>query len=443
MTIQFVMTVAGTFPLLAFFILERIYGESLKAKTYIWILRASIILYLIPFQRVKFFVPGDMLKYFDRGLEIRDFILSKTEYKYLQIFVEDTMSYQIPMISAITLAFCFVIFLIILGKRIYNYLQIQRLLAYNADEIPWEEEATSALFQKGRRKRIRLYESQEVLTPCTTGIFHPYIVIPEDAYEEREKEWAIRHEMGHILHRDILWKFLCMVCCALHWYNIFSYVLLYEYSCFSEYYCDEFCMAERSKKEKQGYGIFIVEEATSDHGLFHTLQELTFGGKNMKKRMRWLLGEKKKGVLVPIMMAAALFMSSMTVFAYSSYRETELPIENGMYVLGMDYAEDNEYVLSMEENGEASIGDIDFVDFCGASRVFQEEGSDEFIPLDEDNSSYLLCLHEWVHGYIYLHKDLSGGRCQVLKYEGDVCKKCQSDRNMVYISTTTFANCPH
>ena len=164
----------------------------------------------------------------------------------------------------------------------------------------------------------------------------------------------------------------------------------------------------------------------------------------MKKRMRWLLGEKKKGVLVPIMMVAALFMSSTTVFAYSSYKEAEIPMKAGYYVMGMTYSEGQDAVLFMDEQSEDDATHLKDIDFCGASRIFQEEGIDEYIILeDKESSDYLLCLHEWSHGFIYIHIPLSGGRCQVKKYEGDVCRKCQSERNMVLISTHTFESCPH
>ena len=155
----------------------------------------------------------------------------------------------------------------------------------------------------------------------------------------------------------------------------------------------------------------------------------------MKKRMRWLLGEKKKAVIVPIVMAAVLFMSSTTVFAYSSYREAEVPLEDGEYVLGMESIDEGGSILSIDENGEDTIGGIDSVHFYGGSGVFQEEGSNEYVILEErGGSDYLLCLHEWTHGYYYYHKSLSGGRCRVRKYEGDMCRKCQSERNMVLIS---------
>ena len=52
MVLQLVMDMAGTFPILGYLLIKKIFKKHMTAQKYIWILRLSIILYLCP---LKFF----------------------------------------------------------------------------------------------------------------------------------------------------------------------------------------------------------------------------------------------------------------------------------------------------------------------------------------------------------------------------------------------------
>ena len=56
MVLQLVMDMAGTFPILGYLLIKKIFKKHMTAQKYIWILRLSIILYLCPFQEFKYLI---------------------------------------------------------------------------------------------------------------------------------------------------------------------------------------------------------------------------------------------------------------------------------------------------------------------------------------------------------------------------------------------------
>ena len=66
MVLQLVMDMAGTFPILGYLLIKKIFKKHMTAQKYIWILRLAIILYLCPFQEFKYLIlPEKLLERFN------------------------------------------------------------------------------------------------------------------------------------------------------------------------------------------------------------------------------------------------------------------------------------------------------------------------------------------------------------------------------------------
>ena len=60
------MTLAGTFPALGYLFLKKIYGENIRTRYYVYLLRLSVLFFLCPFQYFKFqFLPIAWTEIFD------------------------------------------------------------------------------------------------------------------------------------------------------------------------------------------------------------------------------------------------------------------------------------------------------------------------------------------------------------------------------------------
>lgn len=60
-----------------------------------------------------------------------------------------------------------------------------------------------------------------------------------------------------------------------------------------------------------------------------------------------------------------------------------------------------------------------------------------------DFSSYALCTHSMVNGYLKTHAKDGKGGCSVKVYTAQRCEKCGYLANAVYQSTHTYVKCPH
>ena len=94
------------------------------------------------------------------------------------------------------------------------------------------------------------------------GIINPIIVVPESIQTYGgEKELAYAHEFIHIKHWDTLFKAICFVVIALHWYNPLVYYLWKELETTSKMVCDETMAVNMEKEKRVQYGNMIIDMA--------------------------------------------------------------------------------------------------------------------------------------------------------------------------------------
>lgn len=315
MALQMAMTLAGTFPALGYLFLKKIYGENIRTRYYVYLLRLSVLFFLCPFQYFKFqFLPIAWAEIFDIQL-YWDVLMKKLfGYSFVSIPSGDGYYYIISEKYFYLWILWFVIVAVALLIYLFWYLYMKwKIMRHSverevsAQEVGGQADAEREVSANGasvqgrknrhwqRRRTVKIYENDKVSGPCTIGWLRPGILLPDREYEESEMEWIRLHEMTHIRHRDIFWKLLCILVCILHWYNPFAWYLLCQYGKMSEYYCDEKCMEDRSMKEKKGYAMFLVREAV-DKKAGAPVNYLSEKGKKMKERIRFILcGEKRKG----------------------------------------------------------------------------------------------------------------------------------------------------
>lgn len=74
-----------------------------------------------------------------------------------------------------------------------------------------------------------------------------------------------------------------------------------------------------------------------------------------------------------------------------------------------------------------------------------ETENNEAIPVSESDldGRALICTHDFKYGYADRHYSQSNGGCIVKTYTAKICQKCNHLVIMDYVSTTTYAKCPH
>lgn len=107
------------------------------------------------------------------------------------------------------------------------------------------------------KARIRVRNSRYIDTPYTFGFFRPCIILPDNIADATERKLIEQHEQFHIRHLDSLSSSLSYSVC-LHFYNPFSYLLLYLYNKLCELRCDELVIRNLPKEAKRKYGELLL-----------------------------------------------------------------------------------------------------------------------------------------------------------------------------------------
>lgn len=94
------------------------------------------------------------------------------------------------------------------------------------------------------RRRIRVFQSPQVVVPMTWGVFRPVLVLPSSSggWSDEEKEAAVRHEFAHILHWDAAKRWLSAVVGAVFWVHPLVWLAARRWKLEQECACDDFVM---------------------------------------------------------------------------------------------------------------------------------------------------------------------------------------------------------
>ena len=435
MALQMAMTLAGTFPVLGYMLVKKIYREKIRAQYYVYMLRLAVLFFLCPFQYFKFRLPVEWTEVFDVQL-YWDVLMKKLfGYSFVSIPSDDGIYYIISEKYFYLWILWFFVVAAALLIYLFRYLYMKRKIMHSS--VEWKAVREGAESRKkwslGKKRKIKLYKNDKVSGPCTIGCFRPGILLPHREYEESEMDWIYRHEMTHIRHRDIFWKMLSILVCILHWYNPFAWYLLFQYGKMSEYYCDEKCVEGRSMEEKKGYAMLLVREAV-DKKAGAPVNYLSQKGKKMKERVCFVLsGGKKKSKAILVVCLFACCLSGLSVFAYMPpYGDLDPMEENGYYLNEFEMAE-----MEMDT-------DLDYDFSQGDVLYFDEDGN--LIPSidEEDIQSYEDCGHSRTKKYKKVkHLRLNNGKCKVKEIEIRKCKACGAIVKKEVIMVTKRKNCPH
>lgn len=285
----------------------------------------------------------------------------------------------------------------------------------------------------------------ETYGPCTIGFFRQRIVIPESFPLHPDFVMVYKHEGAHLKNHDNLVKLLCLLVLCVHWMNPVAYLLLFLYIDTAEIVSDSAAVEGCSKEKRKDYAkLLVLEASTSDirpvvwkNNLSgHKKDKEGKDFKTLKRRINYMMKEKRKGLLQRGIMVAVsaltIIAGAGTVLAYEAMPSSDISFEDTM-------SDDS---LDVFAYNDSEFDEIDFLDFSESNSIFV--GDDGIlIACDESVETYALCTHSMVNGKFYTHAPNSSGGCTVKVYTCQRCKKCGYLANKKYYNTITYAVCTH
>ena len=218
-----------------------------------------------------------------------------------------------------------------------------------------KEIAAAVKEQMGLGKcKITLRQSYRTTTAYVTGIHRPCVVVNADHFSEKEMRVVFAHELTHVVHNDIWFRYLLAVASILNFFNPVIWIFYRRFIKYAEYACDySVCMSENGLHE---YYETIFNLAVRNNNLYDMLSASLYENKNsLRERMEHVMKSynvKKR----PMAVAAAILtlfvaMSSVMVAgAATTVTETSVKVaevtadeKRELQVLETEYYEAADY----------------------------------------------------------------------------------------------------
>ena len=424
------MSISGSIPVVICLLLYVIQRENYNYILGRRLLITGIFFYLIPIQLIKYLIPEEVypeaLFNEEAQLYLSNSLSFWTERKGEYIW----MPQWFDIVSKLWLG-GIVIF------AVYEIIKYWRGVHYIKNFIFEKEEDSE--------NNLTYYLiPDDTYGPCTIGFFRQKIVIPENFPLHPDFVMVYKHEGAHLKNHDNLVKLLCLLVLCVHWMNPVAYLLLLLYIDTAEIVSDSAAVEGCSKEKRKDYAkLLVLEASTSDirpvvwkNNLSgHKKDKEGKDFKTLKRRINYMMKEKRKGLLQRGIMVAVSALTIIagvgTVLAYepmqwSDDSFTDVVQDDSFDVLGYD----------------SSDFEMDSLDFSKSNNLFV--GLDGIqIACEESVSSRILCTHSMVDGKFYAHAPNSSGGCTVKVYTCQRCKKCGYLANKKYYATYSYAKCPH
>lgn len=267
-------------------------------------------------------------------------------------------------------------------------------------------------------------------SPYTIGFLKPFIVAPESLADSRLSEMILRHEYSHLCCHDSAVKLLCLLAICLHFYNPLTLLTLLLYTSFSENIADQAATEGFTTEERKAYAVALVNLSARNRQVPVVWKNNLLGAKHtMKRRVEFIMMKNRKASKIGTAAAilASVFLSGTTVFGYAPMQTTEAT--NATVI--------PQSASFKETNALSNI-------FADSNIHFETENHAIISVSDSDlEPRAIICTHDFKSGYADLHYPQSNGGCIVKTYTAKICQKCNHLVIMDYVSTTTYAKCPH
>lgn len=423
MRMLFAMSVAGSIPLLIYYLVFGTGKKPFAAKQKMCLLRLSMLFFLLPFQDWKYALPNDSFFSFLFLKKSRGKIYYLKLPGYITVYNLEGETYELVAIWKLVflalwiagiVTFCIV--------YVYRYRKMKKTLWNDSEKI-------------GKSGNISYLKNGKVKSPFTIGIFQRWIIFPEEVLDQQEKRMVDLHEKTHVRNRDTLGKCVCVVILLLHWYNPAAWLLLHEYCKTAEELCDEYVVNSLHGKEEVGeYAKLLVKfTETKKQEIVIGKNYLMGGEKQLKRRIERIFHGTKKKKCFPVVVLVTIFLCSATAIGYQKPGGLESSDQFAGVSDGDFYWMDNEGKIIEEENYDFSMGNF----------VFTENNGKEMTFTKEIQNSRVSCAHTYVTGEYKKHIRNSTGGCKIIIYRAKRCSKCGSIQIIKRLNTLDYEKCNH
>lgn len=414
------MSAAGTIPTMICIILFLWKKRNFSFDLGRGLVLSSVVLYLLPFQAIKYLFPASYIESFDFSLHMDYF----DGFEKSVVFSLGDNDYWIPD-TVIILEIIWLVLIIIFS--------ITQFVLYEYRVFKMKQSSEEMYIEVNDMGKQRVFVTDGFDTPYTVGFFRPFIVMPRKLLSEECLNLVFRHEYAHLKRHDSLVKLICLITFCIHWFNPLALVNLFLYERFAEFLADKEAVKNSSETLKKEYiRLMIQMAAQKDKMPIVWKNNFLTTGKMMEWRIQAIMKNTPKRKIITSLLAVVIsvMLSATTILAYtpvqSSSGTNELVNENRNFF---------EFSNNQEENS---------VDFSLFNQVFISDDNEQYSIVEEENiNTRALCIHEFENGVVRSHEPNSSGGCTMYIYDAKKCIKCNYLVVYDLINVITYATCIH
>lgn len=148
-------------------------------------------------------------------------------------------------------------------------------------------------------RSYQIRRSQLTQVPFTYGFWRPVIVLPAwQQLAEEQLQMILLHEWNHIRHGDVLWQWLLLLVCSIHWFNPAVWLMYRLCRQDLELFCDEATVRRLDGAPQSAYALLLLQQATRHSGQRPLFSSFCFTEyRKMRERVQLIMQttqEKKK-----------------------------------------------------------------------------------------------------------------------------------------------------
>ncbi len=430
----------------------------------VFIYRLNLMFFVVPFPAGFFYVR----RYFDNlvtALPIAPFINNGAHFI---IHLEQNLSFAFPKLNYLEILVVSVWFIIMTYKYICFSSKNRRMRKFNRflSSIQPEQIAKStfnanqlvhtALKDLNMKIKPRIFLQDRITSPHVSGIFHVTICLPSCwKVEEPVYYMAIRHELAHVRHKDLLFQRIALIARIISWFNPILYIMNSKMAACDELAADV-CACNGApvsyRKAYQTALLCLASEPENTNDFVKSLVSKKRRNKFTKERILTMnnksLSEHKllKLVATACLIIVLFAISTIPALAYNlpAVMETETLADNSITLIDIKtIPTENEldlaltFSLPIDKELYSLSKDLDYSKsncYC-----IDETG----IICNKIESQITACNHDFLASQVSYHTTKSDKSCSITYFKARKCQKCEYTFLEEKYATTDYETCPH
>lgn len=173
----------------------------------------------------------------------------------------------------------------------------------------------------GKGATVPIIRSISVKEPFVSGIIHPAVFLPSELTFEQER-YVLTHELIHIRRKDYLIKPAAFLVTVIHWFNPLVWLAFWLMEKDMELSCDEAVLKKMGAECKKDYARTLLELSAVQAGGLKRV--VSFGGNQMKDRIKNAMKYKKTRVWVSAVLTAGVLLAAVCLLTNSEEQNQDL-----------------------------------------------------------------------------------------------------------------------